>query len=157
MLKKLQARMELQLKPLINQLKVSATITIEPVASHPPTYCACPTNSFLWLNAVRDAQEVKDAEPPDFGFHVDWTREQALKAIKRGNAANGGGSNKSGTGAGGNPLDTYWSDKTAVEVDMVSESGGQTAVGRWDGMCVCVCVCVRARERVWVCVCVWRK
>lgn len=93
MLKKLQAKMELQLKPLINQLK-----------------------------------EVKDAEPPDFGFHVDWTREQALKAIKRGNAANGGGSNKSGTGAGGNPLDTYWSDKTAVEVDMVSQEAADEQV-----------------------------
>lgn len=37
-----------------------------------------------WLRGC--VQEVKGVDPPDYGFHQDWTREQALKVIKRQNA-----------------------------------------------------------------------
>mmetsp|Transcript_17360 Transcript_17360/g.44111 ORF Transcript_17360/g.44111 Transcript_17360/m.44111 type:complete len:462 (-) Transcript_17360:188-1573(-) len=86
MRKKLQAKMEMQLKPLLSQLN-----------------------------------EVKGVDPPDYGFHQDWTREQALKVIKRQNAANGSGAAKNGAGANGAQLDPHWFDKMAVEVDLVSQ------------------------------------
>ncbi|XP_075263535.1 uncharacterized protein LOC142355166 [Convolutriloba macropyga] len=65
---------------------------------------------------------VKDLDPPDYGSHQDWSREQSfIRLQKSGKAANPIGSGSKGAAGGVQSLEPYWSDKTQVEVEVGSE------------------------------------
>mmetsp|Transcript_688 Transcript_688/g.2063 ORF Transcript_688/g.2063 Transcript_688/m.2063 type:complete len:358 (+) Transcript_688:282-1355(+) len=95
-LKRLQSRMEAQLKPLLEQVKA-----------------------------------VKHLDPPDFGSHQDWAREQSyIRLQKSGKAASTNIGGPKGVGAnGGQALD--WSDKTQVEVEVGTKAAQADADARF--------------------------